>query len=142
MYQSDWLLRFYQCKADEILNEHNPNLDEELDPKMFWAINNLHLFPLEINKASLEELIRIPGIGVKSAHKIISARRFKKLSFENLQALKISLKKAKYFITCNGKYQKEIPLYQEKIKQDFLQLPKPKELSLFDIDYSVITGEI
>jgi putative DNA modification/repair radical SAM protein len=142
LYQADWLLRFYDFKADEILNEQNPNLDEELDPKMVWALNNMQYFPMEINKASLEELIRIPGIGIRGAYKIINARRFKKLSFDDLQKLKISTKKARYFIVCSGKYQKTIPIYQEKIKQDFLQLPKPKELSLFDLDYSAITGEI
>lgn len=135
-------MRFYDFKADEILNSDNPNLDEELDPKMVWALNNMHYFPMEINKVSLEELIRIPGIGVKSAYKIINARRFKKLHFEDLRYLKISIKKAKYFIVCNGKYQKDIPLYRENIKLDFLKPAKPKELSLFDIDYSVVTGQL
>ncbi len=141
LYQADWLLRFYDFKADEIVNESNPNLDEELDPKMFWALNNLHLFPMEINKVSLEELIRIPGIGKKGAMKIINARRFKKLTFESLKQLKISVKNAKYFITCNGVYQREIPMYSDTIK---LALNPPKIIkapNLFDFDYSVITGE-
>jgi len=142
LYQADWLLRFYSFKADEILNSDNPNLDEELDPKMVWALNNMQYFPMEINKASLEELIRIPGIGVRGASKIINARRFKRLNFSDLKQLKISTKKAKYFIVCNGKYQKDIPMYRENIKLDYLKPPKPKELSLFDIDYSAITGEI
>ncbi len=142
LYQADWLLRFYSFKANEILNVDNPNLDEELDPKMVWALNNMQYFPMEINKVSLEELIRIPGIGVRGASKIINARRFKKLSFSDLKQLKISTKKAKYFIVCNGKYQKEIPMYRENIKLDYLKPPKPKELSLFDLDYSAITGEI
>ncbi|BFU78610.1 putative DNA modification/repair radical SAM protein [Arcobacter sp. 15-2] len=142
LYQADWLLRFYSFKADEILNSDNPNLDEELDPKMVWALNNMHYFPMEINKVSLEELIRIPGIGVRGASKIINARRFKKLSFSDLKQLKISTKKARYFIVCNGKYQKEIPMYRENIKLDYLKPSKPQELSLFDIDYSAITGEI
>ncbi|MBD3825031.1 MAG: putative DNA modification/repair radical SAM protein, partial [Epsilonproteobacteria bacterium] len=77
LYQADWLLRFYGFGYDELLNPHMPNLDEELDPKTLWALNNLHLFPIEINRASREELIRIPGIGVRSAHKIIQARRFR-----------------------------------------------------------------
>ena len=141
LYQADWLLRFYDFKADEIVNVDNPNLDEELDPKMFWALNNLHLFPMEINKATKEELIRIPGIGTKGAMKIINARRFKKLTFDSLKQLKISVKNAKYFITCNGVYQKEIPMYSDKIK---LALNPPKIIkapNLFDFDYSVITGE-
>ncbi len=142
LYQADWLLRFYDFSYDEIVNVDNPNLDEELDPKMFWALNNLHLFPMEINKASLEELIRIPGIGVRGANKIINARRFKKLTFDSLKQLKISVKNAKYFITCNGVYQKEVPMYSDTIK---IALKPPKFITapnLFDVDYSVITGEL
>ncbi len=143
LYQADWLLRFYQFSWDEIVNDETPNLDEELDPKSFWALNNLQYFPMEINKASLEELIRIPGIGVRGAYKILRARRYKSLDFDDLLKLKISLKRAKYFITCKGKYQKEIPFYQENIK---LALIKPTKKitqpSLFDIEYSAITGEI
>ncbi len=143
LYQADWLLRFYQFSWDEIVNDETPNLDEELDPKSFWALNNLQYFPMEINKVSLDELIRIPGIGVRGAYKILRARRYKSLDFDDLIKLKISLKRAKYFITCKGKYQKEIPFYQENIK---LALIKPTKKiiqpSLFDIDYSAITGEI
>jgi len=142
LYQADWLLRFYDFSYDEIVNENNPNLDEELDPKMFWALNNLHLFPIEINKASREELIRIPGIGLRSANKILNARRFKKLTFDTLKALKISIKNAKYFIICDGVYQKEVPMYSEKIK---LALNPPKIIqspNLFDVYYGVITGEL
>jgi putative DNA modification/repair radical SAM protein len=142
LYQADWLLRFYQFRYDEILNDNNQNLDEEIDPKLFWALNNLQYFPMEINSVSKEELIRIPGIGIRGAHKILRARRFKRLSFDDLTRLKISLKKAKYFITCNGQFQKEIPLYEDTIKKAIL---KPKSLtqpSLFDQDFSVISGEI
>jgi putative DNA modification/repair radical SAM protein len=143
LYQADWLLRFYQFSWDEIVNDETPNLDEELDPKSFWALNNLQYFPMEINKVSLDELIRIPGIGVRGAYKILRARRYKSLDFDDLIKLKISLKRAKYFITCKGKYQKEIPFYQENIK---LALIKPTKKivqpSLFDIEYSAITGEI
>jgi putative DNA modification/repair radical SAM protein len=142
LYQADWLLRFYQFRYDEILNDNNQNLDEEIDPKLFWALNNLQYFPMEINSVSKEELIRIPGIGIRGAHKILRARRFKRLGFDDLTRLKISLKKAKYFITCNGQFQKEIPLYEDTIKKAIL---KPKSLtqpSLFDQDFSVISGEI
>lgn len=142
LYQADWLLRFYGFTWDEILNEATPNLDEEVDPKTFWALNNLHLFPIEINKASKEELIRIPGIGVRSAHKILRARRFKRLKFEDLKHLKVSLKRAKYFIICNGHYQKEIPLYPESIKSTLLEDKKPIQPSLFDLNYSATTGEL
>ena len=144
LYQADWLLRFYDFTYDEIVNDENPNLDEDLDPKTFWALNNLSYFPMEINKASKDELLRIPGIGARGVQKIINARRFKKLDFIDLKKLKISLKRAKYFITCNNKYQKEIPFYKDRIKTAIIAPPKPKIItpSLFDIDYSNITGEL
>lgn len=144
LYQADWLLRFYDFTYDEILNDTVPNLDERFDPKTFWALQNLHLFPVEINTCDKEQLIRVPGIGIRGAHKILSARRYKKLAFEDLIKLKISLKRAKYFITCKGKYQKEIPMYSEYIQRSLLEPPKKniKQPSLFDIDTSVITGEI
>jgi predicted DNA-binding helix-hairpin-helix protein len=117
-------------------------LMKTLDPKMFWALNNLQYFPMEINKASKEELLRIPGLGIRSVLKILKARKFKKLDFYDLKQLKISIKKAQYFITCKGKYQKVIPMYKEKIKTAYLNPPKLSEPSLFDIDYSKITGEL
>jgi putative DNA modification/repair radical SAM protein len=139
LYQADWLLRFYNFSHDELLNDANPNLDEDLDPKMFWALNNLHLFPIEINRASKEELLRIPGIGMRSVLKILKARRFQALDFEALTKLKISLKKAQYFITAKGKYNSAIPMYRENIKEAYL-LPTPKQPNLFDI--SRLSGEL
>ena len=145
LYQADWLLRFYGFSYDEIVSEELPDLDESIDPKTQWALRNLQHFPIEINKASKEELIRIPGIGVRSAHKIIKARRFKRLKLEDLVALKISVKRAKYFMLCDGKFQKEIPLYGENIYAA-LTLPNAKDKkvhlqpSLFDA--SAITGEL
>lgn len=142
LYQADWLLRFYDFRYDEIVDPLHPNLDEELDPKTFWALNNLQHFPIDINKASKEELIRIPGIGVRGAFKILKARRFKKLGFYELKKLRISLKRAKYFIVANYDYQKEVPMYSENIKRALLKpVIKTKQPSLFDIDYSSITGE-
>lgn len=142
LYQADWLLRYYDFTYDEIVDDQNPNLDEELDPKMFWALNNLQYFPMEINKASKEELLRIPGIGIRGVLKILKARKYKKLDFSDLKHLKISIKKAQYFITCKGKYQKIVPLYKDTIKGAYLLGDKIKQPSLFDIDYSSITGEI
>lgn len=104
LYQADWLLRFYKFEADEILSRQFADLDLELDPKCAWAIRNYHLFPMEINKVSLEELLRIPGIGPLSARRIVKARRFSNLSFDTLKSIGVVLKRAKYFITCNGKF--------------------------------------
>ena len=103
LYQADWLLRFYGFSVEEIINE-SENLSMELDPKCAWALRNMHLFPMEINDAPLESLLRVPGIGTRNAHKIIQARRFTTLSFEDLIKMKIALKRAKHFITCNGKF--------------------------------------
>ena len=104
LYQADWLMRFYKFKSNEILNEQNPFFDLTLDPKAFWAVQNVANFPIEINRASYEELLRVPGFGPTYAMRIINARKFANLSFDDLTSLKISLKKAKNFILVNGVY--------------------------------------
>ena len=104
LYQSDWLLRFYGFKVDEILSEQHQTLDPLLDPKCNWAINHMDLYPVEINKAPYEQLLRVPGIGVISAKKIVAARRSTTLDFTHLKKLHVVLKRAQYFITCKGKY--------------------------------------
>ncbi len=103
LYQADWLLRFYGFSVEEIVNE-GENLSMELDPKCAWALRNMHLFPVEINRAPLEILLRVPGIGAKNAYKIMEARKYAKLSFEDLTKMRVALKRAKHFITCNGKF--------------------------------------
>ncbi|MDR2931517.1 MAG: putative DNA modification/repair radical SAM protein [Oscillospiraceae bacterium] len=104
LYQADFLMRCYGFGADEILSEQAPHLDPLLDPKCNWALHNLHFFPVEINKAGMEELLRVPGIGPKGAEKIVAARRLASLNFDHLKKLNIVLKRAVYFITCSGKY--------------------------------------
>ena len=103
LYQADWLLRFYGFSVEEIVEE-GENLSMEFDPKCAWALRNMHLFPVEINRAPLEMLLRVPGIGAKNAHKILQARKYAKLSFEDLLKMRIALKRAKHFITCGGKF--------------------------------------
>ncbi len=103
LYQADWLLRFYGFSVEEIVNE-GENLSMEYDPKCAWALKNMHLFPVEINRAPLEVLLRVPGIGAKNAYKILEARKYAKLSFEDLTKMRVALKRAKHFITCNGKF--------------------------------------
>lgn len=143
LYQADWLLRFYGFSYDEIVTDMKPNLDEDLDPKTFWALGNLHLFPIEINKAAQEELIRIPGVGIRGAQKIIKARRFKRLKLQDLKALNISVKRAQYFILCDGVFQKEIALYEDTIKNALLAPPKKAKIILPNLfDVSAITGEL
>ena len=104
LYQADWLLRFYGFKANEILNEKNPFIDPHLDPKTNWAIQNWNFFPIEINKASYKELLRVPGIGVTSAKRIVMTRKYSTIRYEHLKKLGIVIKRAKYFITVNGEF--------------------------------------
>ena len=117
LYQGDWLLRLYGFKADELLDNKAPNFDINFDPKTNWAINNIHLFPVEINKAPYETLIRIPGIGIRGAKKILSSRRISSLDFEDLKKLGVVLKRAQYFITCKGKYFGSVDIDGDKIKK-------------------------
>ena len=104
LYQADWLLRFYGFKANEILNEKNPFIDPHLDPKTNWAIQNWNFFPIEINKASYKELLRVPGIGVTSAKRVVMSRKYSTIRYEHLKKLGIVIKRAKYFITVNGEF--------------------------------------
>lgn len=103
LYQADWLLRFYGFEADELLDRNNPDFNPELDPKANWALRNLQLFPMEVNTVDYEMLLRVPGIGVQSAKRIIAARRVGRLNFDNLKKIGVVLKRAGHFITCQGK---------------------------------------
>lgn len=140
LYQADWLLRYYGFKADELLNEAHPNFNHILDPKCDWALRNIDKFPIEINTANYFTLLRIPGIGVISAKKIIRARREFLLDFASLQKLGVVLKRAKYFITCKGKYFDKVykfnPNFIETnlIYQERISLPKPEfqQISIFE----------
>ncbi|WP_129408008.1 putative DNA modification/repair radical SAM protein [Marinitoga lauensis] len=127
LYQADWLLRFYKFSADEILDNKHPFLDENIDPKTSWALRNFHYFPIEVNKASYETLIRVPGIGIKSALTIIKARKYAPITFDKLKKMGVVLKRAKYFITCNGKYYSNLFLTPEIIKEE---LTKNKEYQI------------
>ncbi|MBC6110734.1 putative DNA modification/repair radical SAM protein [Pedobacter fastidiosus] len=100
LYQTDWLMRFYGFKVQELLNDANPNLDVDIDPKLSWAIRNMQHFPVDINKADYRMILRIPGIGVMSAQKIVQARKFGKLRIDQLKKIGVSYNRAKHFITC------------------------------------------
>lgn len=134
LYQADWLLRYYGFSSAELLNKKTPNFDINFDPKTFWAINNLDMFPVEINKVPYNTLIKVPGIGIRGARKIISARRLSKLSFFDLKKMGISLKRAQYFITCNGKYYGDI-----KFREDYITLALAPKKDLNIIENEVIT---
>lgn len=115
LYQADWLLRYYKFEANELLNEKNSNFNIFLDPKCNWALNHLEYFPVEVNRASYDVLLRVPGIGYKSAGRIVKARRFGSLGFEDLRKMGVVLKRALYFITCSGKM-----MYKTKIEEDYI----------------------
>lgn len=115
LYQADWLLRFYGFRASELLDEKRPYFNVLLDPKEDWAVRHLELFPVEINRASREVLLRVPGIGVNSAERIIRARRQTNLTFADLKKIGVVLKRAIYFITCNGRM-----MYPVKIEEDYI----------------------
>jgi len=131
LYQADWLLRFYKFRADELLSEANRNFDLEFDPKINWALNNIHLFPKEVNKASYNELLRIPGIGPKSAGRIVKERKFFRVNYENLKKMGVVLKRAKYFITCDGRYHGGIEIKPEIIKYKLGEIENDRQLSFF-----------
>ena len=135
LYQADWLLRFYDFKAGEILDEKNPFIDPLLDPKANWAVQNWHLFPMEINRASYKDLLRIPGIGVTSAKRIVMARKYSIIKYEHLKKLGVVIKRAKYFITVNGEFlgfRKESP---ELIRNALIEKEKmaKQQMKLFNI---------
>ena len=115
LYQADWLIRFYQFRADELLNEKRPNFNILLDPKCDWALQHLEQFPVEINRADYHTLLRVPGIGVNSARRICGARRTARLGFEDLKKMGVVLKRALYFITCSGKM-----MYPTKLEEDYI----------------------
>ena len=142
LYQADWLLRYYHFAASELLDEKNPNFNIFLDPKCNWALKHLEWFPMEVNRAPYEMLLRVPGIGYKSAARIVKARRFGILGFDDLKKMGVVLKRALYFITCSGKM-----MYKTKIEEDYItrnllntkeRLPdtvsgiRYQQLSLFD----------
>ena len=139
LYQADWLLRFYGFKAKELLKDKDDNFDLNFDPKTSWALNNIDKFPIEVNKASYSTLLRIPGIGVTSAKKIVTTRKVHSLNFEDLKKLGIVLKRAQYFITCKGKYYGDVSFDDEKIRNRLLYMDKPSldnqnssQISFFD----------
>lgn len=137
LYQTDWLMRFYQFDASEIVNETHPNLDLEIDPKLSWALRNREFFPVDIQTADLHAILRIPGVGVKSAKKIIAARRFGRLDMETLKKFGIAINRAKYFMVA-GKNKPLVEWESDNLRRLILQHSSSKyrgnfsnQLSLF-----------
>lgn len=130
LYQADWLMRFYGFQAEELLSEDRPNFNVLLDPKCDWALRHLEQFPVEVNRADYFTLLRVPGMGVKSAKRIIAARRSGILDFEALKKMGVVLKRAHYFITCSGRM-----MYPVKIEEDYISrhLVGEERRSVWDI---------
>lgn len=139
LYQADWLMRFYKFRAEELLTREAPNFDPEVDPKANWALKNMALFPVEVNRAEYEMLLRVPGIGVVTARRIVSSRRFARLSYDDLKKIGVVLKRAKYFLLCNGKYYGEGEGNPTLIRSRLVQADpdtkrlNPPQLSLFEL---------
>lgn len=137
LYQADWLLRYYNFSASEILDENHQTFNPYLDPKCNWAIHNLDFFPIEVSNASYEELLRVPGIGVRSAKRIISVRRDCHLNYDTLKNLGVVLKRARYFIVCNGKTFPGLKFRDDEI---MYALMSEIELKAYKTDYFLNDG--
>jgi putative DNA modification/repair radical SAM protein len=139
LYQADWLMRFYSFKFDEIVDKNNPNLDMDFDPKLAYALRNPWMFPIDVNKADYETILRIPGVGVRSAKLIVTARRFSRLTSAHLQKMGVILKRAQYFITCGELPTTAASLAPEQIRRQLLMsttskhrsTANPNQLTLF-----------
>lgn len=155
LYQADWLLRFYGFTAGEILDDANPDFNPLLDPKCNWAVNHMEHFPVEVNRAPYEMLLRVPGIGVKSAQRIRAARRTARLDFDALKKLGVVLKRARFFIVCNGKSASPLPTDNpaviagaicERSPVQRQQIDAPEQMSLFaplkEDGVKCLTGQI
>lgn len=138
LYQADWLLRFYGFRAEELLDEDDPNFNPLVDPKCSWALKHPEFFPVEVNTASREELLRVPGVGTVSAKRILYARRARKLEHEDLRKMGIVMKRAQYFVTCKGKILDGLKLQQDSILRNLIAAERAalpgaelEQLSLF-----------
>ena len=150
LYQADFLMRFYHFRIDELLSERQPNFNVFLDPKCDWAIRHLEQFPVEIMKADYKTLLRVPGLGVNSAKRIVKARRTAILTYQDLKKLGVVLKRAIYFITCNGKQMYPMKVEEQYILSNLLDPkntaareigPRYEQLSLFDDQKTTLTED-
>ena len=139
LYQADWLLRYYHFKAAELLDEAHPDFNPLVDPKCSWALQHMEQFPVEVNRADYELLLRVPGIGVRSARRILTARRVGPLTFSGLKTLGVVLKRAQYFLTCSGRMMEGLRVSQDGVlrhlvaqERPMLAREAPEQLTLFE----------
>jgi predicted DNA-binding helix-hairpin-helix protein len=140
LYQADWLVRFYGFNADELTSGPAPNLDLAIDPKLSWALRNRHLFPIDLNKAPRETLLRVPGLGTKSVDRIVRLRRWHKLRLDDLPRLHLSVKKVLPFVIMVDYNSANLALDRADLRRRFT--PPDKQLDLFGIEPSVLTGQL
>lgn len=141
LYQADWLLRFYNFEAKELVSDQNSNLALDMDPKTAWAIANRHYFPVDINKGTREQLLRIPGLGARNVERILAMRPYRKISLMDLQKLRVPLKRAKYFVVTSD-HNPDVYLLDSARLKERLTPEKHKQLSLFDLALTAKTGEM
>jgi putative DNA modification/repair radical SAM protein len=139
LYQADWLLRFYGFKADELLSEDRPNFNILLDPKCDWALRHLEGFPVEINKVDYYTLLRVPGIGTKSAQRIVKARRQAVLDFDDIKRMGVVLKRAIYFITCKGRMMYRTKLEEDYITRNLLNIKERVPIEVSEVNYKQVS---
>ena len=139
LYQADWLLRFYGFRAEELLDDQHPDFDPRVDPKCSWALNHLDFFPVEVNTADYEALLRVPGIGVTSARRILTARRVGRVHLDDLRRMGVVMKRAQYFLTASGKMPDGLRFTPDSLLRGLIAAEQPLlpqqemvQLSLFD----------
>lgn len=137
LYQADWLMRFYGFSTDEIVPESHPHLSLDQDPKLSWALRNRHLFPVDVNTADKESLLRVPGLGVRNVQRILSARRFKKLRYQDLAKMNLQMSRAKYFLLTS-----DFNPYAMRLDDQSLEFKQEEQLSFFSERFSGLTGEV
>jgi predicted DNA-binding helix-hairpin-helix protein len=140
LYQADWLVRFYDFKAHELTSAEAPNLSLELDPKSSWAVSHRGFFPVDVNTAEREELLRVPGFGVRNVDRLIMARKFRRLRVEDIKLLRVAWNRARFFVK-TADHNPDALL----IDRDFLGerlKPQAEQLSLFDLQATARTGEL
>jgi predicted DNA-binding helix-hairpin-helix protein len=140
LYQADWLLRFYGFRVDELVDTTHPNLDLERDPKLSWALRHRQMFPVDLNTASREEMLRVPGLGARSVTRIIASRRWRRIRLEDLKKLRVVLKRALPFVVVDG----QNPSLRDLDRLDLPERlrPKNRQLTLFDAARSAWDGEV
>jgi len=139
LYEADWLIRYYSFSADELTTPQQPNLDAQVDPKLAWALRNREFFPVDVNRATREQLLRVPGLGYRNVNRIISIRRYHLLSLDDLRKLRVSLRRCRPFVITSDHNPSVVVLDSERLAA---RTAAPEQLSLFEAAASAVGGEL